>query len=61
MTVVGFIKTSLFWIVSIAVGIFSILIFFGLYAEWKGMSDGPSLPGAGLQDNEEKIRKCITS
>lgn len=59
MTVIGFLKSCLYWIVSIAVGIFSVFFIIGMAVQWREGSNGPQLRGAGREDAEEKVRKTF--
>jgi hypothetical protein len=52
----GMIKTILFWVVSIAVGLFSVFWAIGMMASIWGNRAGPSLRGAGPEDAEERLR-----
>jgi hypothetical protein len=52
----GMIKKILFWVVSIAVGLFSVFWAIGMMASIWGNRAGPSLRGAGPEDAEERLR-----
>lgn len=52
----GFLKTCLYWLVSIAVGIFSVLFVVGMAVQWRDRSNGPQLRGFDAKDAEEKVR-----
>ncbi len=49
------------WIISIFVGIFSILVALGFMANRRELNAGPHLDGPGPQDKEEQVRMLICS
>ncbi len=55
----GFLKSCFYWVVSILVGLFSILFVIGFMAERRNAALGPRLQGAGPEDAEEKVRMYI--